>query len=388
VAADFRVQRYQDRPVLTWWQGRLFVGDGVGEGVIYDASYKQIASIKAGNRYTLDLHEVLITPQDTALVMSYERVRRDLEPLGGPRDGLAVDNVLQEIDIKTGLVLFEWHSIDHIDLSESHAPVPKASGGEWDYFHINSAAVDRDGNFVISARNSWGVYKIERSTGKVLWRLGGKKSSFEMGPGTSTSWQHSARPQPDGTIMLFDNGAAPATRKRSRAITVRLDTQAETATLVSTLTHPRDLLSATQGSVEPLSNGNTFVGYGSQRWFSEYTPTGELVFDGRIARGNDNYRAFRSPWTGTPAQPPRLVAIREQGRVTARASWNGATGVARWQLLAGPDAKSLSEIAAAPRAGFETAVTAATTENVVAMRALDARGETLATTEPAQPAEG
>ena len=384
IATDLRVQHWRGEPVLTWWQGGLIVGDGRGEGMIYDTSYHRLATIRAGNGYDMDLHEFTLTPTGTALMIAYSRVKQDLRSVGGRRDGVAVDGIVQEIDVKTGLVLFEWHSIGSVALDEGKGPVPKGDG-EYDYMHVNSVALDQHGDFIVSARNTWTVYKVDRARARVTWRLGGKRSSFNMGRGTTTSWQHSARPQPDGTIAIYDNGASPAVRKRSRAITVRVDEKATTATLVSALSHPRDLLSATQGSVERLPNGDTFVGAGSQRWFSEYSPSGDLVFDGHLARGNDSYRAFLLPWNGHPATDPKLLASSSHGRVIAHVSWNGATGVARWQLLAGPREDALAVVAEAPSAGFETALAAATSQPLVAMRALDATGRTLGTSVAVRP---
>ena len=378
IATDLRAQTWQGKPVLTWWQGGLIVGDGRGEGVIYDTSYRRIASVHAGNGYDMDLHEFTLTPRGTALVIAYSRVKQDLRAVGGRGHGVAVDGIVQEIDIKTGLVLFEWHSIGSVALDEGNGPAPKGDG-EYDYMHVNSVALDTNGDFIVSARNTWTVYKVDRTRAQVVWRLGGQRPTFKMGPGTTTAWQHSARPQPDGTITIYDNGASPAVHKRSRAITVRIDEKAKTASLVSSLSHPRGLLSATQGSVERLANGDTFVGAGSQRWFSEYSPSGELMFDGHLARGNDSYRAFLLPWDGRPPTEPKIVASSSHARVTARASWNGATRVARWQLLAGPRQDALTVVADAPSDGFETAIGATTAQPLVAMRALDATGRTLGT---------
>jgi hypothetical protein len=385
IAADFRTQTYDGKPVLTWWEGRLFVGDGTGEGVIYDSTYSPVARVRAANGFPFDLHEFTITPRGTALITVYQRDKQSFVAWGGKRDGRVVDSIVQEIDIKTGLVLFEWHSLGNVGLSESGVPAPKNRGGEWDYLHINAIAETADGNLLVSGRNTSGIYKISRATGKVLWRLGGTKSDFKLGPGVRFDWQHSVRELPDGTLVLYDNSAAPPKRKQSRALQIRLDLNARTATLVHAFAHPRNLLSASQGNVEQLSNGNTFVGFGSQRWFSEFSPSGELLFDGRLAKGNDTYRAFRFPWSGRPANTPRTAARARAGQVSARASWNGATGVARWQLLAGATAATLAPIADGPATGFETAVTGATTQPLVAMRALDAAGATLSTSPPVMP---
>jgi hypothetical protein len=383
-ATDFRVQTYQGRPVLTWWQGRLVGGEGRGEGVIYDEHYRPVRRVRAGNGFSADLHEFLLTPQGTALLLSYDRVKMDLRSYGGSRDGTVVDGVVQEVDIDTGLVLFEWHSVDHIPLSDSTARAPKGSEG-WDYVHLNSVALNRDGDFIVSARRASTVFRIDRRTGRIVWSMGGKSPTLKMGPGTSFHLQHDARPHPDGTITVFDNSAPPAIRKASRAVTIRVDATTGTATLVRALTHPTGLLSATQGSVQMLPNGNTFVGFGSQRWFTEYDAAGNVVFDGHLASGNDTYRAYRLPWTGSPAESPRVVARLGSGSsMTVRASFNGATGIARWQLLAGRSPSTLAPVATVATQGFETGL-AVPRQAYVAMRALDANGATLGTSPAVRP---
>jgi hypothetical protein len=376
-AVDFRAQTYKGKPVLTWWQGGLIVGDGRGVGQIYDDRYRHVKTVRAGNGYSMDLHEFLITPQDTALVIAFDRVKADLRELGGPRDGVVIAGIVQEIDIETGLVLFEWHSMDGISLEEGKAPLPKKAGGQYDYVHLNSVALDADGNFLVSARNTWGTYKIDRATATVTWRYGGTKPSFKMGKGTTTAWQHDARWLEDGNLLLFDNGSSPQVHETSRAITVKVDEDAMTTTLVRALEHPNKVLSSTQGGAQPLPNGNTFVGWGSQRYFTEYDKDGNVVFDGEIARGNDNYRAYRMEWTGRPAEPPRVLATRSGARVTARVSWNGATEVAKWQLLV--DGSPVGE---ADADDFETAISARTDATTIAVRALDADGEELVTSDP------
>ena len=179
VAADFRVQTYQGKPALTWWEGQLFVGDGDGVGQVYDSSYQPIAQVRTGNGYSFDLHEFTITPRNTALVLAYERYERSLKAWGGPADAKIVDNIVQEVDLATGLVLFEWHSFGNVSPEESGVPVPKLNGSEWEYFHANAVDIDNDGNFLVSARNTSTIYKINRATGKIMWRLGGKKSDLQ-----------------------------------------------------------------------------------------------------------------------------------------------------------------------------------------------------------------
>jgi hypothetical protein len=384
VATDFRVQEYRGKPVLTWWQGGLVVGDGRGVGLIYDQRYRRVATVRAANGYSMDLHEFVITRDDTVLLIAFDRIEQDLRSLGGPRRGVVITSIVQEIEPETGLVRFEYHSLGSIGLDEGKAPLPSKDGGQYDYIHMNSVALDSNGDFILSARNTSGVYKVDRRTAQLAWRLGGTKPSFKMENGSSTAWQHDARPLEDGNLLIYDNGASPQVHETSRALTLRVDERAKTAKVVRELKHPKKLLAATQGGAQPLPNGNTFVGWGSQRYFSEYDSEGKLVFDGEFARGNDSYRAYRMPWEGRPAARPRVVASVSGGTVRATASWNGATEVARWQLLAGPSEDALEPVADAELDGFETTVEGETDEPLVAMRALDADGETLATS-PAVP---
>ncbi len=387
-ATDFRVQQYDGRPVLTWWQGLVGFGNGAGDGIVMDANYKQIARVRAGNDWAIDLHEFVITPQGTALVLIYQPMRRNLRSIGRSRKGLVVDNIVQEIDIKTGLVLFEWHSIGQVRLGESEIPPPprrESAKEPYDYFHVNSVDLDRDGNVLISARNTSGVYKLSRATGAILWRLGGKRSDFDMGPGTRFKWQHDARRQADGTLTIYDNGAAPPVRKRSRAIRLRLDDQARKATLVRALAHPGSLLSASQGSAQDLPNGSVFVGWGSQRFFTEFGADGQVVFEGEIAKGADNYRAYRFPWSGRPRTAPAVAAARGAPNDTVYASWNGATEVARWEVLAGSSADAMVPVGGASKAGFETAIQIPAGAKLYAVRALDASGQALASSKAVAP---
>src|SRR5215212_8262664 len=276
-ATDFKVQTYKGEPVLTWWQGGTVAGHGEGEYVIFDGSYREVRRVKAGNGYRGDLHEFSITPQDTALLTAYAETRTDLSPIGGQKDGPVWDGIAQEIDLETGDVLFEWHSLDHVDVGESYRGPEEDSGEPVDYFHINSIEVEPDGNFLIDAKGTYAVYKVDRQSGEVLWRLGGKESDFEMGEGTRTVSQHDARRQEDGTITIFDNGAPPEIHDQSRGIVVELDEQAMRATLVREYTHPEKPLATSQGNMQVLSNGNVFVGWGTEPFTSEYSKEGKLL---------------------------------------------------------------------------------------------------------------
>jgi len=382
-ARDFKVQRYRGDPVLTWWEGRVVAGHGVGEYVVFDDTYREIARVRAGDGRRGDLHEFLITPEDTALITAYEAVRMDLSAVGGPVDGGVWDGIVQEVDIETGKVLFEWHSLEHVRLDESYVEPPDDPAYLYDYFHINSIDVDNDNNLLISARNTWGVYKVERNTGEVLWRLGGRKSDFEMGYGTRTAFQHDARRHEDGTITVFDNGAHPQVHQQSRAILVELDEEEMSATLLRAYSSPEGLLATSQGNAQLLPDADVFVGWGSQPFISEFSYDGELLLNARFPPDGESYRAFRFPWSGQPTDEPAVAVERgPHDKVRLYASWNGATEVESWEVLAGPRPGQLEPLGSVLRDGFETPMLVRTSDPYVTVRAKDRLGQTLGTAAP------
>ncbi len=371
VTTNFQVQRYRGSPVLTWWEGSIELGHGVGEYVIADASYRTIRRVRAAGGLRGDLHEFVITPRDTALLTSYVVTDRDLSAVGGSRRGTIQDAIFQEVDLASGRLLLEWHSLEQIPLSESYAEVT----ADWDFFHINSVDLDGDGNLLVSGRSTHTVYKLDRS-GEILWRLGGKNSDFSMGAGSSFAWQHDARRQPNGTLTVFDNGATPAVEKLSRGLILGVDEQAMTATLLNQYTHA-GILAGSQGSTQLLANGNVFVGWGEVPRVSEFNHAGHIVFDATLGEKYECYRAFRLPWTGTPADAPAIVLAGARRELTAYASWNGATEVRSWQLLSGAHSGPLRPVASTPASGFESALPAASAGPRMAVQALDVAGRPL-----------
>ena len=376
-AFDFRTQTYRGKRVLTWWQGRMRIYRGAGAGRIVDSSYRPVATVRAANGYEVDGHEFRLTPSGTALVMSYVPVPWDLSKLGGRRDGVVEDNVVQEIDVATGQLLFEWHALGTIGLGESYRPAPRKRGQMHDPYHLNSIELDSDGNFVVSARHTNAVYKIDRATGDVIWRLGGKRSDVEMGPGSVFKLQHDARVHDDGTISVFDNVAEdlPARGRESRGLVLALDEQRKTASVAREFEHPDGILSGTQGSMEVLRGGGAFVGWGGlQPIFTEFDRDGRTVFDARFrAKGVESYRAFRLPWRSRGAGRPAAAATANEAGTTVRASWNGSTEVARWRVR--PEDGDAATTA--PRDGFETTIRLPGRPAAVVVEALGARGRVL-----------
>ena len=293
------------------------------------------------------------------------------------------------MDIQTGEVLFEWQSIDHVGLEETYVTPSEDHYPGIDYFHLNSIDVEPDNNLLISARETSAVYKIDRKTGEVIWRLGGKKSDFEMGPGTRFAFQHDARRLPDGTISIFDNGSLvfengiPKAVEESRAIVLELDEKRMRASLVREYTHPEKQYADAAGNMQVLPNGNVFVGWGRGLAISEFSADGELLFDFRVAPEHKSYRAFRFPWRGSPLDQPAAVAERtSENELEVYASWNGATEVTAWEVLAGPDPSQLESLGSIPRDGFETAMLVQTSEPFIVVQAKHRSGRILGATTP------
>ncbi|HEU5419422.1 MAG TPA: arylsulfotransferase family protein [Streptosporangiaceae bacterium] len=362
--AKFSLNRttFRGKPVLTWWEGLVTGGHGDGVAVIADASYQRLHTIRAQNGLTADLHECIITARNTALITCYRHASGvDLTSLGGPADGTVLAGVIQEIDIASGTLVFEWDSLDHIDLTETEAAFSGGTADQpFDYFHINSIQVAGNGDLLISARNTWALYRVERPSGTVRWRLGGKKSDFTMGPGASFFWQHHARLHSGGLLSLFDDGAAPAEEKQSRGLILKVDTAGKTVSVHQQYTHPKPaLLAGAMGSMEVMNGGRVVVGWGTVPAFTEFAADGTVLADARIATGSPSYRAIRSEWTGKPAGHPAIAVRRHGTRVRVYASWNGATEIHRWRVLAGRTASSLSRAGAADKKSFETMVSTA-----------------------------
>ena len=313
-AADFRAQRYRGKQVLTWWQGTGLGGLAKGVDYIYDGHHHRIAAVKAGNGLHADGHEFLITPRDTALILAYTTATADLTSIGGPAKQTVINGVVQEIDIDTGKLLFQWNSQDHVAFSESKQPLPSSVSSPWDWFHVNAIKIDSDGNYLIDARDTWAAYKVNHKTGEIIWRLGGKKSSFKLEAASGESldkageifaWQHDPEPVDKDTYTFFDNESAGAGNTGTgatnefaytRVVTVKLDERKRTATLIKSVKQPERLIAPSQGDAQTTASGHLVVGWGSQPYFSEFNAAGHLLFNAQFPTGVNTYRAYLSSW--------------------------------------------------------------------------------------------
>jgi hypothetical protein len=359
---NFTVSRYRGEPVLAWWEGQIFgSGYGQGEAVIVDRSYRELARVRAAAGRSMDLHALWLTPEGTALFTCYpEIVETDTSALGGPRRTPVYQSIIQEVEIASGKLLFEWRSLSHIPVSDSYMPVQDPTlKWPYDYLHVNAVSPTTDGNLLVSGRYAWSIYKLERRTGRVIWRLGGKRSEFRMGHGAQFSWQHDTHQVADGLFTVFDNGSNgyTNTESESRGLVLEVDELRRTVALRRAYTSSQERATS-MGSVQILPSGRVVVGWGSASRTTEFSSDGAPLFDASLPPGLFSYRSVSFPWVSVPAHRPAIAAGRDRdsGAKLVYASWNGATEVFDWRVDAGRAPGRLATVGVARRRGFETVV--------------------------------
>ncbi len=378
-AEDLSVQSYEGERDLTFWQGKVLdLGFGQGEDLVLNSHYQTVAKVHGGNGLEADLHEFQVAPRAVAYITAYNPIHCDLSSQSGAHNGVIIDTAIQEIDMKTGLVRWEWHSLDHVSVADSQTAAP-TDATPWDWFHLNSIDLEPSGNLFISARSTWAGYELEGASGNVLWRLGGSNSSFKLGPGAETAWQHDGRVLPNGEITFFDDGSNPPEHHQSRAVRIALDFMTHEARLNAAYTLAPTVLAASQGNVQTLAGGNTVVNYGAVPAIVEYAPDGTILFDAHLPLDMDSYRGYRFPWSGRPLYPPTVLAnLNNTGEETlVHMSWNGASDVASWRVLAGQKASSLAPRATIPASSFEGEAILPEKWTYVEVQALDPSGNVL-----------
>ncbi|GAB7351301.1 hypothetical protein MBLNU459_g1716t1 [Dothideomycetes sp. NU459] len=396
-----RVQEYKNEPYITFWRGSIkSAGYGSGSNIMMNSSYAVVYNITTNNLTVGgDIHEFQLTDNGTALLTAYLPMSYDLTSYG-VEDGWIADSIFQEIDVESGDLIFEWRAIDHFSTNDSYAD-PGATGASsdspYDYFHINSIEKDDSGNYLISSRHLHMLAYINGTSGDVIWILGGKLNQFEDksgGNATNFAWQHDARWQTDDltALTLFDNGASDweSTENATRGLWLTLDYDDMSVTLERAYMSPEDILSVSQGSVQPLSNGNIFMGYGSNAVFTEYSREGDVLWDVQFGIvGNSSvqsYRAYKQNWTGYPSWNPSIASTGNgTDNTTIFMSWNGATEIKSWALLASSSTQDLSNATNlwrnVTKTGFETNTTVGSQYRYIRAAALNAQGEVLGATD-------
>ncbi len=391
---NFQATELNGRPVLTYWKGASSVTgfSQTGAYEILNNKYNRIASITPGNGYGANIHEFELTNRNTALVQAYRGVKYDMTSVGGPPDGKILDNVVQEIDIKTGAVLFEWHALGNVGLKAGEGPIP-IDGSLWDYLHINATKADGKG-FLISGRRTSTIYRVDRFTAKTKWRLRGdgmkpNTNDFNIAADAMWGYQHDMERLPNGNISMFDNSAdrpqnnLPVIFPESNILILKLSGSGNNrkASLVKRYTHkPAPIIALSQGSARQLENGNWFAGWGQVLAMTEFAPDGEIVWDATFpASGNpsNSYRSFKAPWTGFPKDRPSIASEADGAGAKVYASWNGSTKVHSWKVLTGATADGLTEVGSSDWEGLETTISISSVNGGVQVVAYDAKNNRL-----------
>jgi EmrB/QacA subfamily drug resistance transporter len=382
VAANLSLQSYQGRPALAWWQGAVTNTGATesGEDVLVNQHYQTLARLKAKDGWVLTLHEFLVSGED-AWVTANKDIPMNLSKYGGAYNGTLIDSAVQEYNLRTGKLLRNWDALDHIPLSESRASLP-TNGFPWDAYHVNAIDLAGNGAFLVSMRDTWAAYMVDIPTGKIEWTLGGRDSSFKFGPGAAFQWQHDVKLGSGSTISMFDDhccqltggGTSVKATGPSRGLVLKLDQQTRTATLVAQYDGGGVFESEYMGDTQPLPNGNVFVGWGSEPYFSEYSRSGRLLFEAQFPGPNLSYRATLEQWVGLPLSTPLGAARQTGGGTLVYASWNGATRVASWRVLASSGSGRLAAVATRARSGFETTIPVPSRNASFEVQALDAAG--------------
>jgi hypothetical protein len=384
VVHDLKTVEYRGQRLLAFYY-RKPRGDSYYE--LLDDRYRLVRRITAGNGLRVNGHELQLTDRGTAYVGIYRGLTL---PRGGRR---ITEYVIQEIDLATDRVLFQWHSLDHVPPSASFEP-PPSDGSSWDYFHGNSIEPPPRGGrtIIVSARETSAVYGIDRVTGALRWVLGGKDDDFDLAerhPGWRFCAQHDARRLPGGDLTIFDNGGTGLGNERdcpvhpARVLRFRLDASGMRARLVGAISSKpssasgRGYFPTAVGSARRRPSGATLVNWGTAAETTEVSRSGRVNL--RLRFRHWTYRAVRSPWIGHPLGSPKVVARRGAGgRLELWASWNGATAIRHWRALAGTTRSTLRQVGPPVRvADLETRIRVRSSARHAAVQALDASGAVL-----------
>ena len=386
VASNLSLETYEGKPALAWWQGVVTSTGSTesGEDVVVNQHYQTVARIRGKDGWKLTLHAIEISGVDV-WVTADKNVAKNLSSYGGAYNGALIDSAVQEYNLKTGKLLRSWDALEHIPLGDSRATVP-TNGFPWDAYHVNAIDLTGNGSFLVSMRNTWAAYMVNIKTGRIEWTLGGRHSSFKFGRGAEFQWQHDVALAPHSTITVFDDhccqltggGTSVEPTGPSRGLVLELNQSTHVATLEAQYGDREGFKSEYMGDTQPLANSNTFVGWGSAPYFTEYSPAGKPLLEAEFPGRDLSYRTMVEPWVGLPLTAPAVAMRDGSGKTTVYASWNGATQVASWRVLAGAGAASrLTVVATAAKAGFETASGVPQSYESFEVQALNANGRVI-----------
>ena len=400
LAANLKVQSYKGQPVLSWWQGVVSAsGDTTsGEDVVVDQHYRHVATLKGADGWVISQHEMIIGGAD-AWVTAYKNVPMNLTPYGGSANGVVIDSAVQEYDLATGQLLYTWDALNpggtpNVPLSQSKQRA--FPGIPWDAYHINSIEPAGHETFLVSLRNTWSAYLVNRLTNGIEWTLSGNPalSSFKLPANAQFEWQHDVELHNGNVVSVFDDaccGYQTITTKTvkfakpkgpTRGLVLKLNLTNHTGSFVAQYTRGNTFNAAFLGNTQLLPGGNVALGWGSQPFFSEDSSKGKVLLDAFWPVPDQSYRTYVEKWVGIPFFPPSGAVRNNVGKATVYASWDGDTQVVGWRVLAGSSAQSLKTVATKTKTGFETTIPLSSTYKSYEVQALGPNNKVLGTSKP------
>ncbi len=397
---NLSVVRFDGNRYLAIWAGtQLGAGYGNGYVYLYDDHYHLVGRLTTSGFPSdwIDMHEFQLTPQGDALIGIFEPISLTI----GSDTETVLQYVVQKLSvvkhgyhISTGSLLFQWDSLMQVPVAQSQSPNPGRNGAVWDYFHGNAISQDSDGNLVISARNTWGIYKVDDrpgspAFGRLLWQVGAP------GAGDSTlaepwCYQHDVVALGNGEYSLYDDGGTGpgcllgSTAHPSRGLIISVDpnTNPATTTLIRSYTHSPAIYSGFTGSTERMNNGDVLIDWADNPEITEYNEAGTQVkMDMTLSEWS--YRAASLPWQGYPTWRPSVDSYISGGKTDVWMSWNGSTEVTRWIVLAGPSSSQLTPIKRYwYKTSFETMATLGHVYPWIAVEAVSSSGQVLSRSLP------
>ncbi|TKX22749.1 hypothetical protein C1H76_5066 [Elsinoe australis] len=398
------IQECNNTKYITFWTGNGAEGWKEGQYYLLDENYNVKYNVSGqGDFQYADAHELYLTPLCTGIFTAYKERALNVT-MGNYTSEYVLDSYFQEIDIATGELLFQWNASQHIDIFDSYWNASIRDEGHtadngFDWFHINSVQKDRKGNYLVSTRHMHAIYYISGHTGNVIWQVGGKKNMFKDlsdGYATDFSWQHHARWVDDDMtkVSFFDNRNTgwhhDERQPISRGAIISLDFDKKEVKLEREYRSTTGARAFREGSMQVLRDSpsprNVIVGFGMEPAFTEYAENGTVLWDvafsplGKNRWSPDNYRFLKVNWTGAPLTMPKIapgprpmylfdnttnsfnIPLKDNSGYpltndTAYFSWNGATDLKSWVVLASNDTADLDMRhfwAEVPRQGFET----------------------------------
>jgi hypothetical protein len=339
----------------------------VGGYKVIDSSYVVTNTwLAGGGPRPVDFHDLELLANGNVAFMIYDIQPLDLTPYGGQADAQVIDLVIRELDQEHNIV-FEWNSRDHFAITDTFASL---TDDLVDYSHGNAIEEDIDGNFLLSNRHMSEITKINRQTGAIIWRLGGKNNEFTFVNETTLpdiggfSYQHDIRRLANGHITLFDNANQFIDEglRGSRGVEYEIDEVSKVVTMTQEFRTTPETYSTFMGNVQRLPNGNTLVGWGGgvppdrnqPIAVTEFAPDGEVILElGYTDTFHLTYRGFKYPWQGFPTSAPVLIVVTDTVASKLYYSWNGATEVVSYTVLGGQTPQNLSAITQQPKSDFE-----------------------------------